>query len=75
MKELVMETVSALDEAELRQLVSDTCMDEGGQEGIFSCGLCEEIYGDCDIVPGANGCTKKYLDWCGREYRTQESRF
>lgn len=74
MKELVIKTVSALDEAELRQMVSDTCMDESGTEGIFSCGLCEEIYGDCDIIPGGNGCREKYLDWCNREYKPRVNR-
>lgn len=69
MKERVLDTVSALDETELRQLISDTCMDEGGVEGIFSCGFCEEVYGDCDIIPGGNSCMKKYLKWCAREYR------
>lgn len=74
MKELVIKTVSALDEAELRQLVSDTCMDESETKAIFSCGLCEEIYGDCDIIPGGNGCMEKYLDWCNREYKPKVNR-
>lgn len=69
MKKRVLDAVSALDEAELKQLISDTCMDEGSAEGIFSCGLCEEIYGDCDVVPGCNSCMKKYLDWCAKECR------
>lgn len=68
MKERVLDTVSALDEAELWQLVTDTCMDECDAEGIFSCGLCEEVYGDCDVIPGGNGCMKKYLEWCTAEY-------
>ncbi|MDE5698140.1 MAG: hypothetical protein K2I96_12150 [Lachnospiraceae bacterium] len=68
MKKRVLDAVSMLDEAELRQLISDTCMDEGDAEGIFSCGLCEEVYGDCDVVPGCNSCMKKYLDWCAKEY-------
>lgn len=74
MKELVIKTVSVLDEVELRQLISDTCMDESGTEGIFSCGLCEEIYGDCDVIPGGNGCREKYLDWCNREYKPKVNR-
>ncbi len=68
MKERVLDTVSALDEAELWQLVTDTCMDGSDAEGIFSCGLCEEVYGDCDVIPGGNGCMKKYLEWCAKKY-------
>lgn len=68
MKERVLDTVSTLDEAELWQLVTDTCMDVGCAEGIFSCGLCEEVYGDCNVMPGGNGCMKKYLEWCAKEY-------
>lgn len=69
MKERVLDMVSALDEKELWQLVTDTCMNESDAEGIFSCGFCEEVYGDCDVIPSGNGCMKKYLKWCAREYR------
>lgn len=66
MKERVLKIVSALDETGLRQLVSDTCMDDGETDGVWSCCLCEEVYGDCLIV--SNGCQDKYLNWCNREY-------
>ena len=74
MKETVLNKVAAMDQEELWQLVTDTCMDEGNSTAIFSCGVCEEIFGDCDTMPGGNGgtrngCTKKYLDWCDREYK------
>ncbi len=69
MKEKVLDTIFALDEEEFKQLISDTCMDEGDSDEIFNCGLCEEIYGDCDVVPECNSCMKKYLDWCAKEYR------
>ena len=64
MKERVLDTIAALDQEELWQLTVDTCMDVGCAEGIFSCGLCEEVYGDCNVMPGGNGCMKKYLEWC-----------
>ena len=69
MRETVLNKVAAMDQEELWQLVTDTCMDEGNSSVIFSCGTCEEIFGDCDTIPGGNGCAKKYLDWCGREYK------
>lgn len=69
MKKKVLDTVSALDEAEFWQLIIDTCMDECGAEDIFSCGLCEKVYGGCDTILGGNGCIKKYLDWCAREHK------
>lgn len=68
MKKAVLSTVSALDEEELRQLVMDACMDDGGNEAVFSCGICEAVFGDCYTLPEGNGCMKKYLDWCSREY-------
>lgn len=68
MKETVLKTVAALDQEELRQFTVDTCMDEGDNGAVFSCGICEEIFGDCDMLPEGNGCMKKYLDWCGRKY-------
>ena len=68
MKKRVLDAVSALDEEELWQFVTDTCMDERDAEGIFSCGLCEGVFGDCDVIPGRNGCMKKYLKWCAAEY-------
>lgn len=74
MKETVLNTIAALDQEELRQLVADTCMDEGDSKAIFSCGICEEVFGDCDVIPSGNGCTKKYLDWCGRKYKPEISR-
>ncbi len=43
MKKRVLDAVSALDEEELWQFVTDTCMDERDAEGIFSCGLCEGV--------------------------------
>lgn len=69
MRETVLNRVAAMDQEELWQLVTDTCMDEGNSAVIFSCGVCEEVFGDCDTTPGGNGCTKKYLDWCDREYK------
>lgn len=69
MRETVLNRVVAMDQEELWQLVTDTCMNEGNSTAIFSCGVCEEIFGDCDTMPGGNGCTKKYLDWCDREYK------
>ena len=74
MKRTVLDTIAALDQEELRQLVTDTCMDEGDSEAVFSCGICEEIFGDCDTLPSGNGCMKKYLDWCSREYRPKANR-
>ncbi len=69
MRETVLNKIAAMDQEELWQLVTDACMDEGNSSVIFSCGICEETFGDCDTIPGGNGCVKKYLDWCGREYR------
>lgn len=74
MRDMVLKTVAGLDQEELRQLTRDTCMDEGDSAAIFSCGICEEVYGDCDAIPSGNGCMKKYLDWCGREYKPEISR-
>lgn len=67
MRKTVLDTVAALDQEELRQLVADTSMDEGDNKAVFSCGICEEIYGECDTVFNGTDCRKKYLDWCGRE--------
>lgn len=74
MRKTVLEMIAALDQEEMRQLTMDTCMDEGGSGAIFSCGICEEIFGDCDTLPEGNGCMKKYLDWCGREYKPETGR-
>ncbi len=71
MRKTVLDTVAALDQEEMRQLTMDTCMDEGSSGAIFSCGICEEVFGDCDTLPEGNGCMKKYLDWCGREYKPE----
>lgn len=68
MKETVLKTVAALDQEELRRLTVDTHMDEGDNRAVFCCGICEEIFGDCDTLPEGNECMKKYLDWCGRKY-------
>lgn len=68
MKEMVLNIVAALDEAELRQLVIDTGIDEGGNKDIFSCAYCEEVFGNCDTVPNENGCMERYLYWCNKEY-------
>lgn len=71
MRKTVLDTVAALDQEELRRLVADTGMDEGDSKAVFSCGICEEIWGDCDSYCGGNECVKKYLDWCGREYKPE----
>ena len=69
MRETVLDKIAAMDQEELWQLVTDACMDEGNSSVIFSCSICEETFGDCDTIPGGNGCVEKYLDWCGREYK------
>lgn len=74
MRKTVLDTVATLDREELRQLTIDACMDEGDSAAIFSCGICEEVFGDCDVIPSGNECMKKYLDWCGREYKPEISR-
>lgn len=71
MKEKVLEIVSALDETELRQLAIDTGMDEGNNKNIFSCGYCEEIFGECDTLPDGKGCMERYLYWCNRKYNPE----
>lgn len=68
MKKKVLDMISSLDEEEFKRLIRDTCMDEGGTEGVFSCAVCEKSYGSCDATPDGNACMKKYLDWCSREY-------
>lgn len=74
MKETVLNAVTALDREELRQLTMDTCMDEGENEAVFSCSTCEKVFGDCDTLPEGNGCMKKYINWCGREYKPEPER-
>lgn len=68
MRKTVLDTVAALDQEELRQLVADTSMDEGDNKAVFSCGICEEIYGECDTVFNGTACRERYFDWCSREY-------
>lgn len=68
MKETVLNIVSALDEEELRKLVNDTDMSESDSSAVFSCSLCEKIYGECVAVYDNANCIKKYLDWCGEKY-------
>lgn len=74
MKKRVLDAVSALDEEELWQFVTDTCMDERDAEGIFSCGLCEGVFGDCDVIPGRNGCMKKIPEMVRRRVCTRAGR-
>lgn len=69
MRESLLKMVAALDWEELRQLSMDTCMDEGNNMAVFSCSICEEVFGDCDTLPEGSGCKKKYFDWCGMEYK------
>ena len=33
-------------------------------EGVFSCGICEEEYGDCTNCRGTEECERRYKDWC-----------
>lgn len=69
MKEIVLETVEAMDEEELMQLCSDACMDEH-LKGVWNCNICERNYDECPS--GLNkGCTDRYKKWCKKEYNPQ----
>ncbi len=71
MRAAVLNTVFALDEEELRELVDDTDMDEAVKDAVFSCGVCEKAYGRCDTVYNGTGCMERYHDWCGKEYEPE----
>lgn len=73
MKETVLNIVSTLDEKELRRLVNDTSMSESDSNAVFSCSICEKIYGMCNTFYDGNDCTQRYLDWCGEKCKPELS--
>lgn len=72
MKQKMVETVRGLDEMELLRLAEDTEMSASGAEGIFNCTICEEKYGECDDSPCTSEHNRRYLDWCKKEYVSQD---
>ncbi len=72
MKEKILEVVSVMDEAELIQLISDTCM-EDDVKGIWCCTLCEEHYGDCPTWLGSKVCQNRCLSWCSMEHASNSN--
>ena len=74
MKEKVLKIVSTMDEAELGQLISDACMSDSREEGIWDCSLCKEVYGDCFTWLDSKCCQDKYLNWCAEEYKQKENK-
>lgn len=68
MRETVLDTVSALDADELKELASDAGLDESGNGAVFSCSVCEKTYGRCRTSYNTDECAERYHDWCGRKY-------
>ena len=66
MKAKIIETIDTMDEEELYEFVDNTDIDIW-MEGVFSCGICEEEYGDCTNCRGTEECERRYKDWCSKE--------
>lgn len=71
MKETVLNIVSTLDEEELRELVNSTGISEMDNAAVFSCSICEKVYGRCNTVFDGDDCMKRYLDWCNEKYQPE----
>ena len=64
MRTKISQTIDAMYEEDLYEFIDNTNIDI--LEGVFNCGICEEIYEDCANW-GTEECRRRYKDWCSKD--------